>query len=331
MVENGECAIWQTPAFVWPTPAFVGLQQPIGRPVDSSRAGGRYVIGLRAAAVLDSYDENLKPRLTSWLIEQRQLGTDWPQISVTTLDHIRQRRNLSIHRRADNLLRYIQQRLPHIGSDFYFETDAATLGDLQKPEPRRAYMEMLAWSESTEIEELLFLLDYLKSTSRIQQESYGATCFKYRPTVLGYSHLDEIDHTVADSSQAFVAMWFDPSMDEVWETGFNPAISDAGYRAVRIDQKEHLNKIDDEIIAEIRRSRFLVADFTGARGGVYYEAGFAHGLNIPVVFTCRQDAMDDLHFDTRQYSHLVWETPQELRVALAKRVSAVLGDGPLRR
>ena len=31
---------------------------------------------------------------------------------------------------------------------------------------------------------------------------------------------------------------------------------------VRIDQKERLNKIDDEIIAEIRRSRFLVADFT---------------------------------------------------------------------
>ena len=88
-------------------------------------------------------------------------------------------------------------------------------------------------------------------------------------------------------------MWFDKSMDEIWEKGFRPAIKAAGYKAIRIDRKEHLNKIDDEIIAEIRRARFLVADFTqgkaGQRGGVYYEAGFAHGLNIPVVFTCRKD------------------------------------------
>ena len=56
-------------------------------------------------------------------------------------------------------------------------------------------------------------------------------------------------------------------------------IKDAGYEAVRIDKQRHLNKIDDEIVAEIRRARFLVADFTqgetGPRGGVYYEAGFS--------------------------------------------------------
>ena len=85
-----------------------------------------------------------------------------------------------------------------------------------------------------------------------------------------------------NTSQGFVAMWFDDSMTEAYEKGIQPAIEDAGYKAMRIDQKEHANKIDDEIIAEIRRSRFIVADFShggdGARGGVYYEAGFAHGL-----------------------------------------------------
>ena len=90
-------------------------------------------------------------------------------------------------------------------------------------------------------------------------------------------------------------------------------------KPVRIDQQEHNNKIDDEIIAEIRRSRFVVADFTqgekGARGGVYYEAGFAQGLGIEVIFTCRKDVLDnnDIHFDTRQYNHIGWETPEELR------------------
>jgi len=123
----------------------------------------------------------------------------------------------------------------------------------------------------------------------------------------GYARLAELDGINSGSKQAFVAMWFDESMKAAYERGIEPAIREAGYDPLRIDQKEYLNKIDDEIIAEIRRSRFLVADFTqgesGARGSVYYEAGFAHGLNIPVIFTCRKDAIGKVHFDIRQYNH----------------------------
>ncbi len=101
---------------------------------------------------------------------------------------------------------------------------------------------------------------------------------------------------------------------------------------MRIDQKEHINKIDDEIIAGIKQSRFLVADFThgedGARGGVYYEAGFAHGLGLPVIFTCQKDSVDKLHFDTNHYNHIVWTTPEELREKLKNRILAVIGEGP---
>src|SRR5712672_2679134 len=37
-------------------------------------------------------------------------------------------------------------------------------------------------------------------------------------------------------------------------------------------------RFGDEIISQIRRSKFLIADFTGRRGGVYFEAGLAMGL-----------------------------------------------------
>ena len=94
-------------------------------------------------------------------------------------------------------------------------------------------------------------------------------------------------------------------------------------------QKEHVNKIDDEIIAEIRRSRFLVADFTqgqdGARGGVYFEAGFAFGLGIPVIYTCRKDMIEKLAFDTRQYNHIFWECNEDLRRSLGNRIAATIG------
>ncbi len=137
-------------------------------------------------------------------------------------------------------------------------------------------------------------------------------------------------------------MWFDDAMENVWRDGIKPAIEDAGYKALRIDRKEYTNKIDDEIIAEIRRSRFVVCDVTCEliehngeqiaihRGSVYYEAGFAHGLNIPLIFTCRKDVLEKIAFDTRQYPHIVWGTPEELRYNLATRIAAVVGDGPYR-
>ncbi len=130
-------------------------------------------------------------------------------------------------------------------------------------------------------------------------------------------------------------MWFDGEMRETYDKGIEPAIKDAGYKPMRIDRKQNVIKIDDEIIAEIRRSRFLVADMThgekGARGGVYFEAGFALGLGLPVLYSCREDPVSELHFDTRQYFHILWETPEELRRELVKRIGAVVGDGPLHK
>jgi nucleoside 2-deoxyribosyltransferase len=128
-------------------------------------------------------------------------------------------------------------------------------------------------------------------------------------------------------------MWFDSSMDDAYRQGFEPAIRESGYTPLRIDRKEHINKIDDEIIAEIRRSRFVVADFTSERdrprGGVYFEAGFAMGLRIPVFWTCRSDLIDQVHFDTRQFNHIAWDDPAALKTSLRNRIEAVLGRGPL--
>ncbi len=132
--------------------------------------------------------------------------------------------------------------------------------------------------------------------------------------------------------QGFVAMWFDKSLEAAFAQGFKPAIEEAGYAPYRVDQDHFLGKVDDRIIAAIRQSRFVVADFTcgaeGARGGVYYEAGFAQGLGLPVIFTCRQDCFENVHFDTDHINHLIWTDPGDLRSKLQARIEATLGRGP---
>jgi hypothetical protein len=74
----------------------------------------------------------------------------------------------------------------------------------------------------------------------------------------------------------------------------------------------------------------VVADFTGHRGGVYYEAGYAAGRGLPIVWTCRRDDINNLHFDIRQYNCIDWTEPSELAKRLRVRIEAVLGDGPVK-
>ncbi len=147
-------------------------------------------------------------------------------------------------------------------------------------------------------------------------------------TVKGWSEIDASRLADPSNPKAFVAMWFSDKLTGVFENGIKPAIEGPGFQAVRVDALHHNDKIDDRIIAEIRESRFLVADFTGQRGGVYFEAGYAMGLGLPVIWLCREDDIGTVHFDTRQYNHIVWKESDDLREKLSLRIRATVGTGP---
>jgi hypothetical protein len=163
-------------------------------------------------------------------------------------------------------------------------------------------------------------LGFLESNTQIE--------LSFRLTLEGWKRINELQKSQSKSDQAFVAMWFDQSMDEAWENGLKTALTDVGYRPIRIDQKEHNGKICDQIIADIRKSGLLIADFTGQRNGVYFEAGFAMGLGIPVIWMCREDDVNNLHFDTRQYNHIVWKDAPDLKSKLIARIEATIPNRP---
>lgn len=179
------------------------------------------------------------------------------------------------------------------------------------------------YPDSSELNATFFVMEQLISGDLVK----GFQGFSTELIVAskGWNRVAELQRTEKkDVKQGFVAMWFDKSMDLVWENAIEKAIRDAGFFPRRVDNKEHNNKICDEIIAEIRRSKFVVCDFTGQRGGVYFEAGFALGLDIPVIWTCKSDEVDKLHFDTRQYNHIVWDNEADLYTKLLNRVKATI-------
>ena len=145
-----------------------------------------------------------------------------------------------------------------------------------------------------------------------------------RLTHRGWNRIIELEKGKVDSNKTFVAMWFHASMADSFKKGISRAISECGYEPIRVDFEEHNEKICDRIIADIRKSKFVVCDFTGHRGGVYFEAGFAMGLDKPVIWTCKEDDVVNLHFDTRQYNHIVWKDEDDLYEKLKRRIEATI-------
>jgi hypothetical protein len=150
-------------------------------------------------------------------------------------------------------------------------------------------------------------------------------------TVEGWGRLEKLKQSGRTSTLAFVAMWFDKSVTPLYEKAIRPAIRNAGYEPMRIDRHEHVNRIDDEIIGQIRRSRFMVADFTGQRLGVYFEAGLMMGLGRNVIWMCRRDELNEdmLHFDVRQYNFIAWDTMEDAKTRIFNRILGIEGQGPL--
>ena len=311
------------------------------------RAGGGYITSIEAIEMIDSptgtrinddAKDQLRARLTSMLVDQRRLGIRFPMVTRELVTEAMSKSPLPVHEKAERLLRYLALRSGTLGHYVFLYRDGVdghvstnSFGEpIVQPFPTNPVLqEAMAWSETTTLEEVMYLVRYLNEKGWIRKEYERS--LDLQVTVDGHGMISELQ-TNPSSSKAFVAMWINDETDEAFMEGLRRGIKDAGYQDLRIDKKEDVVKIDDEIISEIRTSRFLVADFTqgndGARGGVYFEAGFALGLGIPVIFTCRRDMVDKLHFDTRQYAHILWDEPEDLRVAIRDRIRARLGQGP---
>ncbi|MDZ5648618.1 hypothetical protein [Nitrospirillum sp. BR 11828] len=270
---------------------------------------GKYQLTLEAGLHLQS-QSNRALELAFWVAQQNLFGNE-PKITSETISHVLSLGLPSVKKRSELLLGYlISESKGKIRAEINFAD-------------RRLQMV----SCCTSAQDVVDLCQYLIEQGALERAPFGPQI-----SLIAKGHIiyDEMIGVRVASSQVFVAMWFDSSMNDVYSSGIEPAVLNAGYAPIRIDKTEHDGKIDDRIIAEIRRSSFLIADFTGHRGGVYYEAGFAHGLGRRVIFMCQKDHLDKLHFDIRQYNTIVWDTPDDIVKLLQNRILAIHGAGPLK-
>ena len=301
-----------------------------GHVVSCPRCGNFSISG---SAIAMWKDVNPTPRVianaSGWIRENQVI-----QILSQDVDSLLSIRTPSVADRATKILIELAKQSNNIASSFelFFINPNSLISIEEQEKIKKEQLNWLGIAYSENLNELMYLTcDYLQSEVNLVTASNRGSCLDVRITPKGHAFLDEIKKTPVDSQIGFCAMWFDISVLPIWTNAIEPAIKDAGYDAKRIDTDHHNNRIDDEIIVMLRRSKFVVADFTGQRGGVYFEAGFALGFGLQVIWTCKKSELDEkkIHFDTRQYNFVTWEENKldEFKVALQNRIEATIGRG----
>jgi hypothetical protein len=138
------------------------------------------------------------------------------------------------------------------------------------------------------------------------------------------------------SLNCFVAMAFGhEDTDIVYKTCIEVVSKELNIIPLRIDKKNHNDRIDQRILQEILKTDFMIADLTYARPSVYYEAGFGErGLAKKVIYTCRDDHLSNpnsdykVHFDLQNANIIKWksESLQEFANDLKDRINLVTKD-----
>ena len=277
---------------------------------------GLFEIGNIAASEISVWNSQQRINLSGWIRDNQDCQIFGPNVKI-----LANLPNLTVGEKAEKILVQLAKKFPKPG-----EIQELSGG---------AHLEFLAVGRLTDAKELQFFLrDYLYAEMgfllRYELVTQLGDDSRYAISPKGWAFLDSLRHGNPDSQVGFIAMWFDGSMNDAW-LAIENGIRAAGYKPFRVDQKEHNNDITDEIIAGIRGSKFLVADLTQHRNGVYYEAGFAKGLGLEVVWLCRKSDEKDRHFDIRQLSTIFWEEDKltELSKALENRIVATIGRGSL--
>ena len=96
-----------------------------------------------------------------------------------------------------------------------------------------------------------------------------------------------------------------------------------GLQAERVDEVQSNERITDRILESIRRAEYVVADLTGARPNVFYEAGYAQGLGKIPIYIAR--AGTKLEFDLKDYPVIFFSGMRQLKEALETRLRGLAG------
>lgn len=178
-------------------------------------------------------------------------------------------------------------------------------------------------------EEYWFYLSTLKNLGFIDfidaSSKDGNDAINIHLTYSGLEYVINLQESGEKSRKCFIAIWFTEKMAETREA-IKEVINACGYQPILIDEVHYDSDItiNDAIIRNIKECKFLIADFSGQRHGVYFEAGYALGKGRQVIYLCNEHDFSDTHFDTNHYPHIVYKNLSDLKTKLENKIQAFI-------
>ena len=216
---------------------------------------------------------------------------------------IRDTKPLSVNEKANKLLLLI-------GSDLKRPDERIILDSKKK-------FEYLAKVSAEDENELSYLIEFLKSVNwlktdinffpEVENKIYEGFVLL---TFLGWERFENLSQGKNYNRAAFMAMDFnDDKIEKAYQECFKPSIALTGFELFNLREKPKAGLIDNRLRAEIRNSRFLLADLTNSNLGAYWEAGFAEGLGKPVIYLCEKSHFEKFktHFDTNHHYTVIYD------------------------
>ena len=168
-----------------------------------------------------------------------------------------------------------------------------------------------------------FYLEYLDKSDYLESQYFNNT-ITFKIKTKGLERIDLLQKNLILSKTVFIAMSFAQDMKEVQEA-IIAAVKDAGYNPRIMNEIEHNNQIVPEMLYEIKKCKFAIAELTNHNNGAYYEAGYAAGLGKEVIHLCKKDNFfNDGHFDVKQKATILWDRVEEIKDLLYKRIKATI-------
>jgi hypothetical protein len=131
------------------------------------------------------------------------------------------------------------------------------------------------------------------------------------------------------SKKVFVAIEYHGDYLEKMNSAISPACRSCGFEAFLASDTEHNHNINDEMIVDIKRSLFMISDFTNNNEGAYYEAGYAAGMGLQVIKCCHKDWIEKLHFDVNHDKFIVYDDLADFENQLRVRIRATISGAIL--
>lgn len=162
-------------------------------------------------------------------------------------------------------------------------------------------------------DELRFVLQSLESGGYLEAVTFTTGNCLFQLSIHAWNRIEELKSLNQQVSQAFIACCFDDD-HEIFSNAIGEAIKMTGFDPMLIKHKHYPETIMAKALGEIKRSRFVVVDLTKLRKSVFFEAGFALGRNIEVIFVVHESDWVNLkEFYSKNYNIKQYKDERHLK------------------